>query len=288
MSNRSWYYAAQGAQQGPISEAELRDLVARGGVAPETLVWSEGMAGWENAGRISGLLSDFSGEPPVMPPAPSNDAGPVGMAPVSAKLDLWPYFGRALLLGIGEMLVVPTPWAAVYFYRYVFARIRVPGRPNLSFIGQPLEIWYVFVGMGALIYLNMIDNGIVHLAIFVAQGFFSWMITRWVVSRLASNGRPLPIRFDGSVVAYFGWYLFAIISAISIIGWAWVLTAFMRWICRNISGTRREIVFIASGLDVLWRTILFGIGCAFIIPIPWLLRWYSQWFVSQFALVQRG
>src|SRR5260364_100393 len=29
MSNRSWYYAAQGQQQGPISEDELRDLIAR-------------------------------------------------------------------------------------------------------------------------------------------------------------------------------------------------------------------------------------------------------------------
>jgi hypothetical protein len=61
----------------------------------------------------------------------------------------------------------------------------------------------------------------------------------------------------------------------------------MRGVCRNIAGTRREVVFTGSGLEVLWRTIVFVIGCAFIIPIPWALRWYSQWFVSQFALVQR-
>ena len=116
----------------------------------------------------------------------------------------------------------------------------------------------------------------------------SGMIVRWAVSRLASNSQPLPIRFEGSPLIYFGWYLFTIVSAISIIGWAWVLTAWMRWICRNIAGTRREIVFNGSGLDVLWRTIVFGIGCVFIIPIPWVFRWYSQWFVSQFALVQRA
>jgi len=30
------------------------------------------------------------------------------------------------------------------------------------------------------------------------------------------------------------------------------------------------------------------LGCAFLIPIPWVLRWYTQWYVSQFALVERG
>jgi hypothetical protein len=62
----------------------------------------------------------------------------------------------------------------------------------------------------------------------------------------------------------------------------------MRWICRSIAGTRREIVFTGSGLEVLWRTLVFALGCAFIIPIPWLLRWYTEWYVSQFALVARG
>jgi hypothetical protein len=38
---------------------------------------------------------------------------------------------------------------------------------------------------------------------------------------------------------------------------------------------------------MLWRTIAFALGCVFIIPIPWLLRWYALWYVSQFALVER-
>ena len=286
MSNRSWYYAAQGVQQGPVSEAELRALVSGRVVSAETLVWTDGMAGWERAGQIPGLISELGG----LAPDPSNDiaGGPAGIAPLSAKLDLWPYFGRGLLLAISEFLVVPTPWAAVYFYRYVAEHIRVPGRPNLSFTGQPLEIWYVFMGLGALIYLNMIDSGILHLAIFVAQGFLGWMITRWGISRLASNGQPLPVRFEGSVVAYFGWYLLTMVAMISIIGWAWALTAWMRWICRNITGTRRDVQFTASGLDVLWRTVAFVFASVFIIPIPWVLRWYSQWFVAQFALVARA
>ena len=36
--------------------------------------------------------------------------------------------------------------------------------------------------------------------------------------------------------------------------------------------------------DVLWRTIVFTLGCMVLIPIPWVLRWYAEWYVSQVEL----
>ncbi|GLH76942.1 hypothetical protein SSBR45G_18500 [Bradyrhizobium sp. SSBR45G] len=287
MSIRSWYYAAQGQQQGPVSEDDLRDLIARGVVSAETLLWSDGMAGWEKAGRIPGLMSGVPSISPGGPPA-FDGGGSAATGPLSAKLDTWSYLGWTLLYVLGQFLIVIAPWTAVYLYRYVIERIRVPGRPNLSFIGQPLDIWYVFVGMGVLTYVGMSDQAIIKLAAIIAQAFLGWMIMRWVMSRIASNGEPLPIRFEGSPIVYFGWYLLLIVSGVTIIGWAWVATAWMRWICRNIQGTRREVVFNGTGLQVLWRTLVFVLGCSVIIPIPWLLRWYSAWYVSQFALVPRG
>src|SRR5216684_687952 len=65
MSNRSWFFASQGKQQGPYPEAQLREFIANGTVTAETLVWSEGMAGWQKAGDIPGLLAGASGLPPV-------------------------------------------------------------------------------------------------------------------------------------------------------------------------------------------------------------------------------
>jgi len=38
MPSRSWFYASQGQQQGPYPEAQLRDLIARGAIRPDTLV----------------------------------------------------------------------------------------------------------------------------------------------------------------------------------------------------------------------------------------------------------
>jgi GYF domain 2 len=50
MSNRSWFFASQGQQQGPYPEVKLREFIARGTVTADTLVWSEGMADWQKAG----------------------------------------------------------------------------------------------------------------------------------------------------------------------------------------------------------------------------------------------
>ena len=133
----------------------------------------------------------------------------------------------------------------------------------------------------------MSDSLIVQLLSFLVQGFLGWMIIRWIASRLTSEGQDLPISFKGSPLVYLGWYALLAVSAITIIGWAWVMTAWMRWICSNIEGTRREVIFNGSGLEVLWRTIVFGIGCIFLIPIPWVLRWYTNWYISQLALVER-
>lgn len=288
MSNRPWYYAAQNQQQGPVSESELRGLIARGVVTADTLVWTEGMAGWEKAGQIAGLMSDLAPGAPDFSshPAPARTAEAEG--PLAIDLELWPYFGWTLLFMIGGFLVIPAPWTATAFYRYQVERLRVPGRGPLSFTGQPLDIWYVFIALGVLTYVGASDKPIIQLLSMVGEGFLAWMVLRWVASNIASDGQNAKISFGGSPLGYVGWYVLMLVSAITIIGWAWVLAAWMRWLCRNIQGTRRELIFTASGLDVLWRTILTVLGCAFIIPIPWVLRWYTAWFVSQFGLIARG
>ena len=61
-----------------------------------------------------------------------------------------------------------------------------------------------------------------------------------------------------------------------------------RWFCRSIEGTRREIVFKGSGLDILWRGIVAAILCSLIIPIPWVYRWIMNWFASETVLAPRG
>ncbi len=287
MADRSWFFASQGQQHGPYPEAQLRQFIAAGTITAETLVWTEGMANWQKAGDTPGLFSSASAAPAVpRSGVPPMTASARGGGPLSIDLPIWSFLGRSLLFVIGLLLVIPAPWVATSFYRWFASRTHVPSRPNFAFTGQVGDIWYVFVAMGLMSYAGAAGNYAELIAIAV-QAFLSWLTVRWVAANLSSNGQPLPIAFTGSAPGYIGWNLLVSLSFITIIGWAWVITAGMRWICRNVSGTRREIVFNATGWQMLWRTVMFGLGCALLIPIPWVLRWYTGWFVSQFALVER-
>ena len=164
----------------------------------------------------------------------------------------------------------------------------VPGRPDLAFTGEVGDIWYVFIAMALLTYVGAANVPYLQYLAIPVQAFLSWMTVRWAAANFSSQGHQLPIAFKGSALTYVGWQVLLYLSAITIIGWAWVITAMLRWICRNVSGTRREVVFNGSGLAVLWRSIVFALLCMLIIPIPWMLRWYAHWYISQFALAPRG
>ena len=287
MADQSWFFAAQGQQQGPYPEAQLRGFIANGTVTAETLVWTEGMANWQKAGDVPGLMSGASGRPAV----PGSGAFPASAVPVggqlSVDLSIWALLGRSLLFFIGLMLVIPAPWAATSFFRWFIERLRVPQRPNLGFTGKPGDIWYVFVIQGLCTYAGFSDDWYPPLLVIPLQAFLSWMTIRWIAANVSADGQPLGLSFAGSAWGYIGWYLLMYVSVITIIGWAWVITAWMRWTCRNIAGTRREIVFNASGWQILWRTFVYALGLLLIIPIPWAMGWYARWYVSQFALVER-
>jgi hypothetical protein len=289
MPDRSWFFASQGQQQGPYPDSQLRDLIAKGIVTASTLVWSEGMADWQKAGDIPGLFSGYSGPPPVPGSRrPVASAGSAGGGSLSVDLELWPLLGRSIVFGIGLLLVVPAPWVATSFYRWMTSRINVPGRPNLAFTGEVGDIWYVFVAIGLITDIGFFHIPFLHYILIVVQAVLSWMTVRWICANLSSNGRPLSLSFDGSALGYVGWQLLTMLAAITIIGWAWVAVLWMRWNCKNVGGTRREILFNATGLEMLWRTLVCAIGCGFLIPIPWVLRWYIAWYVSQFELVERA
>jgi hypothetical protein len=50
-----WHYAAGREQRGPIAREALADLLRTGNLARDTLVWTEGMAGWQPAGEAPEL-----------------------------------------------------------------------------------------------------------------------------------------------------------------------------------------------------------------------------------------
>jgi hypothetical protein len=290
MSDRSWFFASQGQQQGPYPEAQLRDLIAKGIVTTATLVWSEGMADWQKAGDIPGLFSGYSG-PPAAPHAQRSLAGIGGADAGSLSIDfgLWEFVWRSLVFLIGAGLIIPLPWVLVMYCKWIVSCTHVPGRPNLTFEGQPLTIlWWYLGAIVLIVLLGLTGSRYVNALAFVIQVGLYWLALKWLIANIASNGQPLGLSFSGAFWGYLGWNVLAVLSIFTIIGWAWVYTAQLRWICRHIEGTRREAVFKASGLEYLWRCVVTAIACSFIIPIPWVLRWMMRWHASQIELVERA
>jgi GYF domain 2 len=290
MSNRLWFYASEGQQKGPFPEAQLQDLIARGTVRADTLVWTEGMAGWQKAAEIPGLLPGGSG-PPAVPQAggPVVSAGGYSFGPLSIDFGILEFTWRSIVLLIGLVLIIPAPWAMVWYLRWIVPCVYVPGRPNLSFAGQAMTLvpWYfgvIVLAIGvSLTGISWLNN-----LMFLVELALYWLFLKWFVANLASNGQPVGLSFSGSFWAYLGWTILTAISFITIIGWAWVYVAWAQWFCRNIQGTRREVSFNGTGLEILWRGIVAAIASAFIIPIPWVYRWMSQWLASQTILTERG
>ncbi|SFJ48854.1 DUF4339 domain-containing protein [Bradyrhizobium sp. cf659] len=288
----SWFYASEGKQQGPFPDGQFRDLIAQGIVRPDTLVWTEGMAGWQKAAEIPGLVG--GGAPPMIPAGGpptmgGRGNGGAGGGSLSVDFGILEFTWRSIVMLIGMCFVIPAPWVFVWYTKWIVPCVKVPGRPNLSFTGNAMALVPWFFGFIVLaIAIGFIGSQLLSNLLFLVQIVLYWLLIKWIVANLASNGQPLGLSFTGSVWAYVGWNLLFAISIITIIGWAWVAAAQMRWFCRSIEGTRREIVFKGSGLEILWRGIVAAILFSLIIPIPWVYRWIMNWFASQTELAPRG
>lgn len=53
-----WYYAHNGAQMGPVDITQLQNLLARGQLAHDAHVWTEGMPQWAPARSVPGLVNE--------------------------------------------------------------------------------------------------------------------------------------------------------------------------------------------------------------------------------------
>ncbi|MCA2013446.1 SPFH domain-containing protein [Cereibacter sphaeroides] len=64
-----FHVAVNGQTTGPFGTSQLQQMMAQGQFDRDTMVWTQGMAGWEKAGSVQALASVFASMPPPPPPA---------------------------------------------------------------------------------------------------------------------------------------------------------------------------------------------------------------------------
>jgi hypothetical protein len=294
MADRQWFVVSADKQYGPFSDEKLRQLIADRQVVAETFVWCQGMKDWLPAGDIPGLMPGL--RPPPPPPRAAAPADGSAQA-LSTTVGIWSLFGRLILLSLSLIVVIPLPWVAVNFLRWFVDHIELPGQQRVSFAGKVEDSWYIFIGYGLCTWASVAVSfwtrhagqlafpaALLQWLFLPLSALLALIITRWFYANLVWQGQSAPLRFTGGYWALLGWMLLVGISFISIVGWAWVYTAWARWMCRNVTGMNREFVFTASGLSFLGRTLLLLLSYLVIVPIPWTLRWYIRWLISQFEL----
>jgi hypothetical protein len=307
-STQCYYLDSARNQQGPVAGADIARLIRSGTINRDTLMWYPGMADWRPAGQVSEFASLFGGPAaPMRPPqgAPPPMRGPAyggQMAPMAAGpgdpsgpsdalvplFPVWGLFWRALVFGLLSAFLIPAPWCIAALYRYIIGHVALPDGRRLTFAGVGGDVWYLFIGpilvaiVVAILAKLFIEQLIaLNLLVYLFFAFvLPYLVLRWVVAKVGTEDGSMQLAFTGSIWGLIGYYLLLGLSYITIIGWAWVIAAMQRWVCRNVSGTHR-FEFTGTGLEILWRTIVFVLLMYLIIPIPWMMRWYYAWFVSQ-------
>ena len=201
-------------------------------------------------------------------------------------------FGRALLMGIGMLLIVPAPWLVCWFYEWLIENIQGRRGSKLTFDGTPGSVWILTTLYGLFFIANVAGGAhfeeddtsgaalSFQVGIQLASFALAWAMFRWTAGRLQLDGRRL--KLTAGFLGYLGWNVLVYISIITIIGWAWVSVLFYNWLANKTVGAPGRFTFVAKGHQILWRTLAYILFMVPIVTIPWAIRWYFAWLVEQF------
>jgi len=201
-----------------------------------------------------------------------------------------------LIIGFFAGLVrVALPWAYQAFLRRGCDETDASDGTRFVFRGNPEKIagWYFAAMVVAIIAFaagfgrNEITATRVMLgfAEVVLGVLIGWMTVKWVIEGFElSTGETFT--FTGSIWSYLGRTILVGLSFITIIGWAWAVVLLYQWIVSQAINNRVAIQFRATGLEFLWRTIVFVLGSCLIVTIPFLMLWQFRWIVSNIVLLR--
>ncbi len=192
-------------------------------------------------------------------------------------------FGRSLAMWIASLFIIPAPWVFAWYYRWIVNNIRMSDGSTLAFVGEGRQIWLPAISLMFVGLVSQLVSGLLSIPLMLLNYYLMIVLMRWFFTNIRPDSGAR-VSFTGRYLPYLGWMVLTLLSILTIIGWAWVTAAMLRWICRNVHWEGRQVEFHGSGWGILWRTIVFGLTCLFIIPIPWMMLWIMKWYVSMTSL----
>ena len=155
---------------------------------------------------------------------PAGDgAGAMAAVPLSIDLGIWSSRGEP---GARGRLILRHSGAMgcdLVLYAGSSPRVQRAGTAEPRLHGQAMTIVPWFFGFVVLmIGVDLIGSQLLSNLMIPVQIASVLDGSEMVRRQSRSNGQPLRLAFDGSVWAYVGWGILAVISFITIVGWAWV------------------------------------------------------------------
>lgn len=210
--------------------------------------------------------------------------------------DIFSQNGARMLLWYVSIVGMPVGW--IYTLRWLFENIQLPhGGGRLSFKGKAGDVYPYFFLMIVFAALNRYDPSeselfrdadpaflavaflLFWVCLVAAQAVVYRQLYAWMCENVVGPAGS-QLTFTAGVWPYIGWFFLQIASIFTIIGWAWVQTAFIRWQLRHTRTPRAYLAFCGSGIDLLWRSVVGTVAAIFLLPIPWIVAWLSRWFVE--------
>jgi len=206
--------------------------------------------------------------------------------------------GYALLYLILFLCIIPAGWGAAALIRWGTAQVKRADGGLMRFEGRGGQVWPLFISLVILAVLPQFacallgrapSPGIIlllSLVLLPLVAIVKLTIYRWIIDNLrcTPGGQA---RLTASYGGYLGWLVIVNASLFTIIGWAWAITAMLRWLAGSVRGDY-GLEFVGTGWGLLWRGVLWAVCLLLIIPIPWVLRWAYRWFTENTVLVMEA
>lgn len=213
---KSWYYAVNEQQQGPVTGGDILQMQAVGTLTPESLVWCGELSDWTPLGSVPrNLLSPEEPTPAVAPMFAPAMAG-VGV-PTEYRLEFQGKAGEYFRIWIVNVVLsvvtlgIYAAWAKVRTRRYFYGNTLLDGKP-FDFTGNPIAILKGNLVFGGLFILYTVTASLfppmavlVMLVVFVLM---PWLIQKALRFRAHHTvHRNVRFQFHGAVGEAYTVYL---------------------------------------------------------------------------------